>query len=51
MPDHHHAAADVVPIDDPIAKPAAQPQIVRSSDVGALDTDQLAAVLARILEL
>jgi hypothetical protein len=51
MPDHQNAAVAVVPIDSPIPKPAAPPQIVSSSGVGALDTDQLAAVLARILEL
>jgi hypothetical protein len=50
MPDHQHTAA-VVTIDIPIHKPAAPPQIVRSTGVGELDTDQLAAVLARILEL
>ena len=51
MPDHQRSAADVVPIDSPITKPAASPRIVRSASVGTLDTDQLAAVLARLLEL
>jgi len=31
MPDHQRSAADVIPIDRPIPKPAAPPQIVRSS--------------------
>jgi hypothetical protein len=51
MPDHQCSAAAVVPIDSPIPKPAVQPQIVRSSGVGTLDTDQLAAVLASLLDL
>ncbi|MGA2717110.1 MAG: hypothetical protein ABSG41_28840 [Bryobacteraceae bacterium] len=51
MPDHQRSAAEVIPIDRSIPVPVAPPRIVRSSGVGALDTDQLAAVLARILEL
>jgi hypothetical protein len=51
MPDHQHSAADVIPIDRPIPVPAAQPQILRLPGVGALDIDQLAAVLARLMEL
>ena len=50
VPDHQRAA-DVIPIDSPVPKPALPPQIVRAAGVGALDLDQLAAVLARILEL
>jgi hypothetical protein len=49
MPDHQPSAASVIPIDSP--KPVLPPQIVRSSGVGILDLDQLAAVLARTLEL
>jgi hypothetical protein len=50
MPDHQHAAA-VVPIDNPIPKPAAPLQIVRPKGVGALDTDQLAAEIPVCLNL
>jgi len=50
MPDHQRSAA-VVPIDSSIPKAVAPPQIVRSSGVASLDTDQLAAVLARVLGL
>jgi hypothetical protein len=49
MPSHQHPAA--VPIDSRIPKVAAPPQIIRSSSVGTLDLDQLATVLARIMEL
>lgn len=51
MPDHQTSAADLAPIDRSMPMPAAPPQIVRSSGVGALDTDQLADVMAKILEL
>ena len=50
VPDHRYH--DVVAIDAPITKkPASPPEIVRSTGPGALDIDQLAAVLARLLEL
>jgi hypothetical protein len=51
MPDHQHSSADAIPINKPFPMPVAPPQIVRSHGVGAVEIDQLAAVLARILEL
>jgi hypothetical protein len=52
MPVPDHQRHDVVTIDAPITRrPPPPPGIVRSTGPGALDIDQLAAVLARLLEL
>ena len=52
MPVPDHQRHDVVAINAPITrKPPSQPEIIRSTGSGALDIDQLAAVLARLLDL
>jgi hypothetical protein len=47
---NHQCPHDVVAIDSPISrKPSPVPEVTRSTGAGALDIDQLAAVLARLL--
>jgi hypothetical protein len=50
VPDHLRRPAEVVSIDRTAAPPVPPPRIVRTFDEKPLDTDQLAAVLVRILE-
>ena len=51
MPVPDHQRHEVICIDSPISRaPAPAPKIIRASNPDALDLDQLAAVLARILE-
>jgi hypothetical protein len=51
VPDRQRSTHDLIAIDTLTTKPSAPPQIIRSPGAGALDTDQLATVLARILNL
>jgi hypothetical protein len=52
MPVPDHQRHEVVCIDTAISRaPAPAPKIIRSSNPTALDLDQLAAVLARILKV
>lgn len=50
VPDHRHRAADVIPIDRPAPPSSSSPKIIRSFASDSIDTDQLAAVLAKLLE-
>jgi hypothetical protein len=51
LPNHQRPSHDVVAINAPVArKPAPIPAINRTLGASPLDIDQLAAVLARILE-
>jgi hypothetical protein len=52
MPVPDHQRQDVVAIDALITRrPPPSPEIICSTGSGALDIDQLAAVLARLLDL
>jgi hypothetical protein len=50
VPDHQRRPASVIPIDSASTATAAQPTIVRSAAPSMLDVDQLAVVLARLLD-
>jgi len=52
VPDHQCPSHGVVAIDSVIVRtPSPEPQIIRTSGSGTLDIDQLAAVIAWLLEL
>jgi hypothetical protein len=49
MPVPDHQRNEVIPINTAVSKPA--PEVIRTPGCGSLDIDQLAAVLARLLDL
>jgi len=51
VPDHLRASHDVIAIDTPIARTAAPaPILVRTTGGDTLELEQLAAILARLLD-
>jgi hypothetical protein len=51
VPDHQRPSHDVIAINAPTArKQPPPPEIIRTTGAGRIDLDQLAAVLARLLE-